>query len=105
MDLRALLTARMSGKRCTSPMKFASKGEVLSLLQARASVRGTFKSTTGKMTTVSGHRQRALPRTHPTPKPVDTRLRIVAEHWNNATDKKYSRNLGKEHGIELFQVS
>jgi hypothetical protein len=30
----------------------------------------------------------------------------VNEHWNNATDKKYSRNLGKEHGIELlFQVS
>jgi len=29
----------------------------------------------------------------------------VHEHWNNGTDKKYSRNLGKEHGIELFQVS
>ena len=25
----------------------------------------------------------------------------VAEHWNNATDKKYSRNLGKQEGIEL----
>jgi len=29
----------------------------------------------------------------------------VFEHWNNATDKKYSRNLGKANGIELFQVS
>jgi hypothetical protein len=25
----------------------------------------------------------------------------VHEHWNNATDKKYSRNLGKSEGIEL----
>ena len=25
----------------------------------------------------------------------------VAEHWNNATDRQYSRNLGKEEGIEL----
>ena len=29
----------------------------------------------------------------------------VHEHWNNGTDKKYSRNLGVAHGIELFQVS
>ena len=29
----------------------------------------------------------------------------VHEHWNNGTDKKYSRNLGKAHGIERFQVS
>jgi hypothetical protein len=29
----------------------------------------------------------------------------VHEHWNDGTDKKYSRNLGKAHGIELFQVS
>jgi hypothetical protein len=29
----------------------------------------------------------------------------VFEHWNNGTDKKYSRNLGKSTGIELFQVS
>jgi hypothetical protein len=29
----------------------------------------------------------------------------VHEHWNNGRDKKYSRNLGKAHGIELFQVS
>ena len=28
----------------------------------------------------------------------------VFEHWNNGTEKKYSRNLGKAHGIELFQV-
>ena len=25
----------------------------------------------------------------------------VAEHWNNATDRQYSRNLGREEGIEL----
>jgi Domain of unknown function (DUF362) len=28
----------------------------------------------------------------------------VFEHWNNPTDKKYSRNLGKASGIELFRV-
>jgi Domain of unknown function (DUF362) len=28
----------------------------------------------------------------------------VHEHWNNGTDKKYSGNLGKAHGIELFLV-
>ncbi len=28
----------------------------------------------------------------------------VFEHWNNGTEKKYSGNLGKAHGIELFQV-
>ncbi|HVN49134.1 MAG TPA: T9SS type A sorting domain-containing protein [Bacteroidota bacterium] len=26
------------------------------------------------------------------------------EHWNNATEKKYSRNLGSGNGIELLQV-
>jgi len=25
----------------------------------------------------------------------------VHEHWNNAVDKQYSRNLGKSEGIEL----
>ena len=73
--LRPLFTARTPGKRCTSLMKFASRGEVLSLRHTRASARSMFKSTTGKMTTVSGDRQRAVPRTHPTPKPVATRLR------------------------------
>ncbi|MGB8537354.1 MAG: DUF362 domain-containing protein [Acidobacteriaceae bacterium] len=29
----------------------------------------------------------------------------VFEHWNNAADKKYSRNLGRASGIELFQVT
>jgi gluconolactonase len=29
----------------------------------------------------------------------------VHEHWNNARDKKYSRNLGKNEGIELVQPS
>ena len=28
----------------------------------------------------------------------------VVEHWNNAIDKKYSRNLGKKEGIELVRV-
>ena len=28
----------------------------------------------------------------------------VAEHWNNAKDKQYSRNLGKNKGIELVRV-
>ena len=27
------------------------------------------------------------------------------EHWNNATDKKYSRNLGRKQGIELIVAS
>ena len=36
------------------------------------------KSATGMMTMLFGHRQRAVPRVHPTPKPVATRLRIVA---------------------------
>jgi uncharacterized protein (DUF362 family) len=26
----------------------------------------------------------------------------VHEHWNNSVDKKYSRNLGKDQGIELY---
>jgi hypothetical protein len=26
----------------------------------------------------------------------------VHEHWNNAVEKKYSRNLGKKEGIELY---
>ncbi|MCL5281892.1 MAG: DUF362 domain-containing protein [Planctomycetes bacterium] len=29
----------------------------------------------------------------------------VHEHWNNATDKQYSRNLGAGPGIELIQLS
>jgi hypothetical protein len=28
----------------------------------------------------------------------------VYEHWNNGTDKKYSGNLGKKNGIELYPV-
>jgi hypothetical protein len=28
----------------------------------------------------------------------------VHEHWNNATDKKYSRNLATDYGIELVQA-
>src|SRR5258707_15712369 len=74
----ALLTARTSGKRCTSAIKFASKVEVLSLRHAKNSGRATSKSTTGKMTTLSGNRKRELPTTHPTPKLLDTRFRIAA---------------------------
>jgi uncharacterized protein (DUF362 family) len=35
-----------------------------------------------------------------------TRLKSlgVMEHWNNAAEKKYSRNLGKNYGIELVYV-
>lgn len=35
-----------------------------------------------------------------------TRLKSlgIMEHWNNAVDKKYSRNLGKNYGIELLYV-
>jgi uncharacterized protein DUF362 len=28
----------------------------------------------------------------------------VHEHWNNVTEKKYSRNLGKQEGIELVEL-
>jgi hypothetical protein len=28
----------------------------------------------------------------------------VHEHWNNGSEKKYSGNLSKPNGIELFQV-
>lgn len=28
----------------------------------------------------------------------------VHEHWNNSTEKMYSRNLGKEEGIELVRI-
>ena len=36
-----------------------------------------------------------------------TRLKSlgVMEHWNNAVEKKYSRNLGRNYGIELVYVS
>jgi len=35
-----------------------------------------------------------------------TRLKSlgVMEHWNNAAEKKYSRNLGKNYGIELLYI-
>ena len=28
----------------------------------------------------------------------------VHEHWNNSKDKQYSRNMGKEEGIELIKI-
>ena len=28
----------------------------------------------------------------------------VHEHWNNSEQKLYSRNLGKEEGIDLMQI-
>src|ERR1700723_885042 len=70
--------ALTSGKRCTSAMNLVSKGEELSFLQTRASGSGTFRSTTDIIATLVGHRKRAVPSTHPTPKPFATRLRIVA---------------------------
>ena len=33
-----------------------------------------------------------------------TKSQGVLEHWNNATDKEYSRNLGKDYGIELVRT-
>ena len=77
-SMERFLTARTSAKLCTSAMKFASKGKVLSLLHTRASGKGISRSTTEKITTPSGHRQRAVRLTHPTPIPCETRLRIVA---------------------------
>lgn len=38
------------------------------------------------------------------PNGVKTGSLGVFEHWNNATDKQYSRNLGKKEGIELYEV-
>lgn len=38
------------------------------------------------------------------PNGVKTGSLGVFEHWNNARDKQYSRNLGKEEGIELYEV-
>lgn len=40
------------------------------------------------------------------PAGTGTRLKSlgVHEHWNNAIDKQYSRNLGKSEGIELVPV-
>jgi hypothetical protein len=29
----------------------------------------------------------------------------VHEHWNNAAERKYSRNLGRKDGIELIAVT
>ena len=29
----------------------------------------------------------------------------VHEHWNNSTEKQYSRNLGEDEGIELVQLT
>jgi hypothetical protein len=29
----------------------------------------------------------------------------VYEHWNNPTDRQYSRNLGTGQGIELIQLT
>ena len=53
-ELQSLLIARTSGKRCTSALKFASSGEVLSLFHASASGNGMFRSATDRMTTLSG---------------------------------------------------
>ena len=49
----------------------------MSLLQARASGKGMFRSAIDRITTLSGHRPRAVPLTQPTPMPCDTKLRMV----------------------------
>ena len=89
-------------------MNFASKGDVLSLLHARTSGRGISKSITGKMATVSGHRQRADSRTHPTPKSVATRLRIVASlspYWTIRGDFNLSDRSIDMTSVGRFPVS
>jgi hypothetical protein len=50
----------------------------LSFRQISAKGSGNFKSVTDSNTTLSGHRQRVALLTNATPKPHDTRLRIVA---------------------------
>ena len=51
----------------------ASRGEVLSFRHARASGNGISWSITDIVTTLSGHRHRAVPFTQPMPMPCDTR--------------------------------
>src|ERR1700693_2394371 len=88
-------------------MKLASKGEVLCFLHTSANVRGMFKSTTGKMTTDSGHRQRAVARTHPTPMPVDTRLRMVGSLTpllNDMGGLQTAAITFKHHAVVEFRV-
>src|SRR5262249_34713109 len=85
---------RTSGKLRMPAMKPASKGEVLSFLQTSDSGSGIFRSLTEMMTTRSGHRQRAVPLTHPTPMPCETRLRMVASltaSWTMRGDLKPPR--------------
>jgi hypothetical protein len=60
-ELQSLLIARTSGKRCTSAMKFASSGEVLSLFHASASGNGMFRSARDRMTTVTRISAIAIP--------------------------------------------
>lgn len=38
------------------------------------------------------------------PNGVPTGSLGVFEHWNNANDRQYSRNLGRNAGIELYEV-
>jgi hypothetical protein len=37
--------------------------------------------------------------------PIFAKSLGVHEHWNDPTERKYSRNLGKKEGIDLFAVS
>ena len=39
------------------------------------------------------------------PNGVKTGSLGVFEHWNNARDKQYSRNLGRGNGIELYEIN
>jgi len=91
---QSFFNARTSGKRCTSAMKVASKGEILSLLQARAIGNGMFRSVTDRMTTCFGHRQRAVSFTHPMPIPWETRLRAARRNQrpiSGCTQRRTSR--------------
>jgi hypothetical protein len=76
--IQRLECASTSGNDRTSSTNFASKGEALSLRQTTANGSDNFKSVTDSNPTLSGHRQRVALLTNATPKPHDTRLRIVA---------------------------
>ncbi|MGA2694368.1 MAG: hypothetical protein ABSF76_18530, partial [Opitutaceae bacterium] len=42
--------------------------------------------------------------THYAPDGVPLKCLGVHEHWNNETDRQYSRNLGRDEGIELLKI-
>jgi hypothetical protein len=60
------------------PYKLFSSGEALSLRQTSDRTRGIFRFVTLRITTLFGHRQRAVSLTKPTSMECETRLGIVA---------------------------